>query len=87
MYIHLGADTLVRESTVVGIFDLDNTSCSKITREFLNKAEREGRTFYVVSEDLPKAYVLCAERGADKVYLTQLAAGTLAKRAADENFI
>ncbi len=72
---------------MVGIFDLDNTSCARTTRSFLNKAEREGRTSYVVSDDLPKAFVVCAEGGADRIYFTQLGAQTLAKRAADENFI
>ncbi len=86
MYLHLGQDCVVREKTVIGIFDLDNTSYSKITREFLNRAEREGRTEYV-SDDLPKAFVVTAEEGKNRVYLTQLASQTLFKRAADEEFI
>ena len=86
MYLHLGQDVVVRERTVIGIFDLDNTSYSRITRDFLNRAEREGRAAYV-SEDLPKAFVLTEERGKSRVWLTQISSQTLIKRAAEEEFI
>ncbi len=86
MYLHLGQDCVVREKTVIGIFDLDNTSYSKITREFLNRAEREGNA-ETVSDDLPKAFTVTAENGKNRVYLTQLSSQTLFKRAADEEFI
>ena len=86
MYLHLGADSVVRESQVVGIFDLDNTSCSAITRDFLNRAEREGRAVNV-SDDLPKAFVVTSEQGKDRIYLTLLASQTRARRAADGEFI
>ena len=84
--MHLGQDSVVRERTVIGIFDLDNTSYSRITRDFLNRAERGGRTAYV-AEDLPKAFVLTEERGESRVWFTQISSQTLIKRAADEEFI
>ena len=34
MYLHLGADVLIKTSQIIGIFDLENTSVSKITREY-----------------------------------------------------
>ena len=40
MYLHLGQDTVVKMSEVVGIFDLETSTISKITREFLAKAEK-----------------------------------------------
>lgn len=82
MYIHLGNDTVVRDRAVIGIFDLDNSSYSRITREFLNGAERAGETRYV-ADDLPKAFVVTDEG----VYLTQLGSQTLSKRAAEEDLI
>ncbi len=86
MYLHLGQDCVIRERTVIGIFDLDNTSTSKITREFLNRAQREGSA-ETVADDLPKAFTVTSENGKNKVYLTQLSSQTLFKRAADEEFI
>ena len=38
MYLSIGSDFSVRDSSILGIFDLDNTSTSKRTREFLSRA-------------------------------------------------
>ncbi len=78
MYLSIGNDMAVRERSIIGIFDLDNTSTSKRTREFLEKCEKEGQV--VPCDDLPKAFVLTAEYGLDRVYLTALSASTLEKR-------
>ena len=78
MYLNIGKDMSVRESSVIGIFDLDNTSYSKRTMEFLNKAEKEG--MIIPCDDLPKSFVLTAEYGLDRIYLTSLSAATLEKR-------
>ena len=79
MYLSIGNDMAVRETSIVGIFDLDNTSTSKRTREFLSTAEAEGQV--VPCDDLPKAFVVTAEYGMERVYLTSLSASTLEKRA------
>lgn len=78
MYLSIGNDMAVRESSLLGIFDLDNTSTSKRTREFLTKAEQEG--LVVPCDDLPKSFVLTSEYGLMRVYLTALSASTLEKR-------
>jgi hypothetical protein len=68
----------VRDRSVIGIFDLDNTSTSKRTRAFLERAEKEGRV--VPCDDLPKSFLLTAEYGMDRVYLSSLSSSTLEKR-------
>ena len=78
MYLNIGNDMAVREKSIIGIFDMDNTSTSKRTREFLERSEREGQV--VPCDDLPKAFVLTAEYGLNRVYLTALSAATLEKR-------
>ena len=78
MYLNIGNDMAVREKSIIGIFDMDNTSTSKRTREFLNKAERESQV--VPSDDLPKSFILTTEYGFDRVYLTTLSSATLEKR-------
>ena len=78
MYLSIGNDMAVRESSIIGIFDMDNTSTSKRTREFLTKAEKEG--LVIPCDDLPKSFVLTAEYGLTKVHLTALNAYTLEKR-------
>lgn len=78
MYLNIGSDMAVREKSIIGIFDMDNTSVSKRTRNFLTRAEQEGRV--IPCDDLPKAFVLATEYGIDKVYLTALSSSTLEKR-------
>lgn len=78
MYLSIGNDMAVRENSIIGIFDMDNTSTSKRTRDFLNKAEKEGQV--VPCDDLPKSFVLTAEYGLTKVHLTALSVQTLEKR-------
>ena len=75
MYLSIGNDMAVREKSIIGIFDMDNTSTSKRTREFLEKCEKEGQV--VPCDDLPKSFVLTAEYGLNRVYLTGLNASTL----------
>ena len=62
MYLHIGSETIVSEDSLIGIFDLDNTSVSKFTREFLRARQQEG-TVVTVAEDIPKSFVLCAPSG------------------------
>ena len=78
MYLNIGNDMAVRQRSIVGIFDLDNTSTSRHTREFLEQAEENG--LVVPCDDLPKAYVLTQEYGMTRIYLTALSAATLEKR-------
>ena len=78
MYLSIGKDMALREKTIVGIFDLDNTSTSARTREFLARAESAGEV--VPCDELPKSFVLTREYGFDRVHLTGLNASTLEKR-------
>lgn len=84
IYLHLGQNTMVRNSTVLGVFDLDNTTSSHITRKFLSRAEKEGNVINV-SDNLPKSFVLCQEKDGIKVYLSQLSSQTLLKRSETNN--
>ena len=78
MYLSIGNDMAVRDSSIIGIFDMDNTTTSKRTREFLEKNEQEGQV--VPCDDLPKSFVVTAEYGFDRIYLTSLSSATLEKR-------
>ncbi len=86
MYLHLGQNVVVAHKDIVGLFDLDNTSSSHLTRKFLERAEKEGRVVNV-SDDLPRAFVLCRrEQGPPVVYLSQLSAAALLRRAENNSF-
>ncbi len=79
MYISMGNDMTIRDSTIIGVFDLDNTTCSKHSRNFLTKAEKEGQVV-TVTDELPKSFILTAEYGLNKVYLTQFHTKAIEKR-------
>ena len=85
MYLHLGAETVVRTESIVAVCDLDNASSSYITREALRAAEKAGKVVNV-AEDLPKSFVICREDGNTRVYLSQLNTATLLKRAENISF-
>lgn len=79
-YLHLGKGTVVNTAGIVGIFDLDITSQSHLTRRFLREAEQRGEVVNA-AEDIPKTFVLFQEGGTTRVYLSQMAAATLLRRA------
>lgn len=79
MYIDIGGDMAVRDRSIIGIFDLDGTSLSKKTMEYLKSAENSGGLISV-TEDIPKSFLVTEEYGMERVYFTQLSAATLEKR-------
>ena len=81
MILHVGRDVTVRGRDIVGIFDMDNTTVGQETRRFLADAEKGGRVVDVTAE-LPRSFVVCAEKdSSETVYLSQIAPATLKKRA------
>lgn len=87
MYLYLGGKTVVNSKNVVGVFDMDNTTVSKKTRDFLQKAEKNGNVQYT-SFDLPKAFLICCDEKKKKqtVFVTAISASTLKKRI-NENLL
>ena len=79
MYLHLGNDCVVRKKDIIGIFDLENTSLSKDTKDFLNNASKNGEVVYLTM-DIPKSYIVCDFEGRKKIFISLLSASTLRKR-------
>ena len=79
MFREIGLELSVRESAVIGIFDLDNVSWSKQSRVFLSRAEAAGEVVEA-TDSLPKSFVLTQEYGMQRVYLTKSNAAVLQKR-------
>ena len=79
MYLHWGQETVVKMDSIVGIFDLDTSTISKFTRDYLTQAEKSGKVVNV-SMELPKSFVVCAEKKRTTVYISQISSSTLLKR-------
>ncbi len=80
MFLHLGSDVVVNMADVIAILDLDVTSTSKITREFLAVAEDEGFVMNVPG-DLPKSFVITEIDKKSRVFISPISTATLLKRA------
>ena len=81
MYINIGNDFAVRTDTVIGIFDLDNTTSSRWTRNLLAMAQENGE-IVETTEELPKSFLVTNEYGLTRIYLTQYNAAILERRFA-----
>ncbi len=80
MYLHLGNDYIVNVKEIIGIFDLEKSSVSKYTRDYLANATKEGRVVNCTME-LPKSFVVALdEELTERVFISQLACATLRKR-------
>ena len=79
MYLHLGENTVVRTDNIIGIFDMDTSTISKWTKDYLSNATKNKRVINV-SMELPKSFVVCNENNEIKVYVSQISSQILMKR-------
>mgnify|MGYP003318848501 CR=1 FL=1 len=77
--MHLGCDTVVNTKDIISILDLESTSISKYSKEFLKIVEEEGFVRNV-SEEIPKSFVVCEEEGQSVIYITNISTKALAGR-------
>jgi len=80
-YLHIGQNVMLEEKRIIGIFDLDNTSTSKHTRNYLKSAEEES-VVLDACDDIPKSFIVCDHPyHRQLVYISQLNTQTLLKRS------
>ena len=79
MYLHLGKDTVVNTADIIAILDLESSSMSANTREFLKVTEEEGFVRNV-SEEIPKTFIVCEKNGRSEVNVTNISSKALAGR-------
>ena len=79
MYLQIGTEDFIKTEDIIGIFDLDNTTVSKASRDYLNFAEKQGLS-KTVSFDLPKSFIVTEEKGKRTVYISPYSTNTLFKR-------
>lgn len=88
MFLHLGQDTVIIEDDIIGIFDLDTTTVSKPTRDYLGTMQKAGRVINV-SYDLPKSFVITAKKNLKEktMYISPISTATLLKRSENLNYL
>ena len=81
MLLHLGNEISVSSKEIVGIFDIEGSSVSKITRDFLNNAEKRGKKIVYCTYELPKSFVVTLDDDlTERIYISQISCMTLLKR-------
>lgn len=84
MYLHIGNSVMLPQKHIIGVFDLEITSQSKRTAEFLRRAEEESLVIDACA-DIPKAFLVCDHPyHAQLVYLSELSSTTLQKRMEEQ---
>ena len=81
MYLHIGNGMNIRKSEIIGIFDLDTATQSKITKKFINKHQKENKIDYD-DTDLPRSFILTEKR----IRLSRISTSGLKIRAEGFNF-
>jgi len=78
MYLHIGSGVLCDDSSIIGIFDLDNLTSSSKGTEFLEKAEKNHLISNIGgSFDLPKSIILTDHAA----YISPITSQTLYRRS------
>ena len=78
MFIHIGAGSLLRSRDILGFFDMDGKWNSEITKDFLKRCDRDGKTV-TAGDDLPRSFVL-TDSG---VVFTHISTSALKSRSED----
>lgn len=86
MFLHIGNDTVVASDEVVAVFDMENTTISKHSREFLARAQRSGEVTDI-TDDLPKSYIVTSSGGKTRVYISSVSSRTITKRSKDKSVL
>ena len=79
MFLHAGNGKNIRESDIIGIFDMDNATISPITRKYLNTEQKKGNVTSAAA-DIPKSFILYRSEGQIKVLFSTLSTSALIGR-------
>ncbi|MBQ3464132.1 MAG: DUF370 domain-containing protein [Clostridia bacterium] len=79
MYIRIEENAVVRDKDIIGIFDMDNTTVSRLGRTFLPKAEKNGLIINQ-TDDLPKSFVVTNTDGKTEVLISSVSSKILSNR-------
>ena len=74
--VYLGGETFIKDTDIIGVFDMDSATVSKSTRDYLSFAENENKVIYSNIYEFPRSFVVTK----DVIYITPIASGTLNRR-------
>lgn len=83
MYLHIGNNKNIREKRIIGIFDIESSTISGVTRKYLAEAEKRGEV-ESSTEELPKSFVLYQEDKKQRICFSQLSTPALVGRSTNK---
>ena len=83
MYLHVGNGKSLRKKDIIGVFDLDTSTVSKITKQFINESQKKGNVEYLDS-DLPRSFIVYSGKEGVKVRLSRISTQGLKLRADED---
>ena len=66
MFIQITKEKFIRQKDIIGVFDLDTSTVSGVTKTFLSRAEKKNKTVGIST--LPKSFVLTGDKKDYKDY-------------------
>ena len=89
MYLHVGNGITIRKKSIIGIFDLDSSTVSSITKKYIGKNQKEGNIVYG-DYDLPRAFILHEEKNGEsekyKIKLSRISSQGLRQRVESDDY-
>lgn len=79
MFLHLGENVVVPLKDVIGIFDMETSTYSSDTLQFLRMAEEDGFVQRITNEK-PKSFIVAEVDKKSKIFLSPISSATLGKR-------
>jgi hypothetical protein len=86
MFLHIGGDVVIPMKNVIAILDIESSTISKDTRDFLKTAEEEGFVT-AITDDLPRSFIITEVDKKSRIYLSPISSVTLQKRSGSMNVL
>ena len=85
MFLHVGNNKNIRIKNIIGIFDMDNTTVSSVTRKYLTGKQKNALVESAAEDEIPKSFVLYRETDGNgseifKICFSQLSTASLMGR-------
>ncbi|NLN64610.1 MAG: DUF370 domain-containing protein [Clostridiaceae bacterium] len=80
MFLHLGGDYIVSIKDIIAIVDMEKSTISQDTRNFLKISDEEGFIIDVIENEMPKSFIITQEKHKSKIFLSPISTTTLYKR-------
>ena len=83
MFLHVGNGKSIRKNKIIGIFDLDTATVSSVTKNYINKKQKDGLLEYD-DTDLPRSFVVYGDGKNERISLSRISTSGLKIRACEK---